>query len=94
MEQEGLVKVKRTQFAHGGIGEQFVVGDGASSEEVFSTEEMETIEDVVRAFSETGTREIIDLSHEEPAWIDRVGDKGLISYEYAFSLKAFSQSGF
>lgn len=76
-----------------GIGEQFLPGEGGDREDVFSPEELETMEKVVKTLGSTATKEIIEVSDEEPAWIDRVGDRGLISYEYAFSLKAFDRSG-
>ncbi|MGB3181644.1 MAG: hypothetical protein WBB45_09655 [Cyclobacteriaceae bacterium] len=91
MEQESIVQVKRTQFARG-IG-QFLPGEGGDREDVFSPEELETMGEVVKTLGSTATKEIIEVSDEEPAWIDHVGDRGLISYEYALSLKAFDRSG-
>lgn len=53
---------------------------------VFSNEEFATLCKVAETFKDTKTREIIEISHNEPAWIDNSEMKELIDYKYAFYL--------
>ena len=46
---------------------------------------------VIEAFSESRTREIINLSHEEVGWMENNEKRELINYQqYAFQLKGLA----
>ena len=52
----------------------------------FSETELRVLHKVSERFMYT-TREIVDISHEEPAWTDNADECGRISFEYGFDLK-------
>jgi putative zinc finger/helix-turn-helix YgiT family protein len=55
---------------------------------LFTTEELETIESIVRQFKDTSSWDIVELSHSERGWKELEADRKLISYqEYAFDLE-------
>ncbi|MDD4970245.1 MAG: DUF4065 domain-containing protein [Paludibacter sp.] len=54
---------------------------------LFTDEELKTLEAVVQRFGNTLTKEIVSISHEEPAWLDNEKKRKVISYQYAFELK-------
>lgn len=57
-------------------------------ETLFNVQELETINDVINKFKDIPTWDIVEISHEEKAWLDHNNDKSLISYQkYAFDLK-------
>lgn len=70
------------------VGDQFFI-DGAVVEEdlPFSATELRVLHKVSGRFKGKTTREIVDISHEEPAWMDNADECGRISYEYGFALK-------
>jgi putative zinc finger/helix-turn-helix YgiT family protein len=59
------------------------------NKELFTQKELETMKSVLDVFMYKKTDEIVELSHQEKAWIDNEKEKRLISYQdYAFDLKA------
>jgi DNA-binding transcriptional regulator YiaG/uncharacterized phage-associated protein len=52
----------------------------------FTQQELETLAIISQKFKKTTAKKIKDLSHEEPAWLDNEQNKGLINFDYAFSL--------
>jgi uncharacterized phage-associated protein len=42
--------------------------------------------EVVERFRNTSTSDIIEISHQEKAWIENKEDKNVIDYFYAFDL--------
>jgi hypothetical protein len=54
--------------------------------ELFTENELNTLEKVASIFKETSTSDIIKLSHLEEAWKNNEKEKKVISYEYAFEL--------
>ena len=55
---------------------------------LFSEEELMSMEEVVKYFEDTRTRQIIELSHEESGWVDNHEERELISYQkYGFQIK-------
>lgn len=73
----------------GNIGVQFVARkDNPFEETLFTKEEIETIDEVVRLMGKKRAKDLIDLSHEEIAWLKNHKEKKLIEYHYAFKLKA------
>lgn len=60
-------------------------------EKLFSELELKVLEDVVKKFKGKNTKEVVDISHEESAWIDNKDSRNIISYKkYAYDLKAFN----
>ena len=55
---------------------------------LFTEEELKTLEKVSSRFRNTLTKDIVLISHDEPAWIDNEKTENEISYQYAFELKA------
>ena len=88
LESEGYVKIEEKLFDHGGVGEQFFAGKDIN-EELFSSEELASMEEIAKHFEEIRTRQMISLSHEEAAWKENEDTRQLIDYQqYAFDLKA------
>jgi len=89
LEKQGAIAIESQEFSDGGIGERFYPGkDRAFDSERFSPGELNTLDLVKREFGNCTTREIIEISHAEPGWIDNVANRGLISYQkYGFDLK-------
>lgn len=54
--------------------------------ELFSTEEIESLNAVTNAFMHCNATQIKDKSHEEKAWLDNEKNKEMIDYCYAFDL--------
>lgn len=54
----------------------------------FSEKELDILQKVAEKFSGVNSSEIVDISHQETAWIENIEGKRLISYFYAFDLKA------
>lgn len=81
------IDIHITEFPDGYTGEKFKVRkDRPFKADLFSKEELETLEKVVNVFKSTSTNDIIKLSHLEEAWKKNEKGKGVISYEYAFEL--------
>jgi len=81
------IDIYTTEFPNGYTGEQFKARkDRKFNAELFTENELETIEKVAKVFKETSTNDIIELSHLEEAWKKNAKEKSVISYEYAFEL--------
>jgi hypothetical protein len=81
------IEIYTTEFPNGYTGEQFKSRkDRKFNAELFTENELKTLEKVARVFKETSTEDIIKLSHLEEAWKTNEKDKRVISYEYAFEL--------
>jgi hypothetical protein len=63
--------------------------DNGFDEALFTQEEIQTMDEVINLLGKKRAKELIDMSHEEIAWIKNQRDKSLIAYDYAFDLKAF-----
>jgi len=84
---ENVIEIQYTEFPGGYTGEQFKAReDRKFNAELFTENELETLEKVASVFKDTGTNDIISLSHLEEAWKKNVKNKSVISYEYAFEL--------
>ena len=87
LQTEEFINIEEELFDHGGVGERFVpVKEFDAS--LFSEEELTSMEEVVKYFEDTRTRQIIELSHEESGWVDNQEQRELISYQkYGFQIK-------
>lgn len=81
------ITILTTEFPNGYSGEQFKVRkDRNFNANLFSEDELKTLENVANTFNETSTNGIVNLSHLEEAWKKNKKGKKVISYEYAFEL--------
>lgn len=82
-----IVEIKTTEFPNGNTGEQFKAKKGRLfNAEIFTQQELQTLEKVANTFNNTKTNDIIELSHLELGWKENVETKSAISYTYAFDL--------
>lgn len=81
------IDIYTTEFSSGYTGEQFKSRENrVFNAELFTENELKTLEKVANVFKETSTNNIIQLGHLEEAWKKNEKDKSVISYEYAFEL--------
>lgn len=57
-------------------------------QELFSEDEIKSMQTVQAKLSSLKTSQLVDISHQEPAWKENIDGKKLISYNYAFELIA------
>ncbi len=62
--------------------------DSPFDEALFSLEELQTIDEVIKLLGNKQAKDLIDISHEETAWLENYEEKNLIAYDFAFALKA------
>lgn len=69
---------------------QFLEGrkDHPFNKELFSDDELEVLDMVRDRFKKTKPFEIVEISHQEKAWIENEKSRSFISYNYALDLKA------
>ncbi len=81
------INIATTEFSNGYTGEKFTARENRHFKaDLFSANELETLERVANVFKSTSTHDIIELSHLEEAWKKNEKGKSEISYEYAFEL--------
>ncbi|WP_373521887.1 type II toxin-antitoxin system antitoxin SocA domain-containing protein [Aquiflexum sp.] len=56
--------------------------------EIFSTEELVTLDKIASKFKYISTRDIVEISHLEKGWLENKDGKQFISYDFAMELKA------
>jgi DNA-binding transcriptional regulator YiaG len=83
------VELKGFDFGNGYYGEQFTnVKNRDFNPELFNPQEISVLEAVLDRFKDLNRNEIVDLSHEEDAWIENFNaGKKMIEYSYSFRLK-------
>jgi transcriptional regulator with XRE-family HTH domain/uncharacterized phage-associated protein len=82
------VEVTYHEFKGGSVGESFSVNrDRKFNPEIFDEDELSCLKEVAAKLGKISTTEIVDMSHEEIAWLDNIPQKSRISYDYAFGLK-------
>lgn len=82
------VDVTYHEFKTGSVGEQFSLHQNRKfNPELFDEEELKSLEQVASILGKSSTGDIIDMSHQENAWLDNIGNKAKISYTYAFGLQ-------
>ena len=65
-----------------------LVSDGIADTSVFTTTEINILEEVCARFSNATSTDMTRISHEESAWLDNVEGHKQIPFEAAFQLKA------
>lgn len=74
-------------FSDGNCGEQ--IKSNWNKESSFNKQELEVLSTVADLLCDKNTKEIVEISHLEPAWQENEAEKLPISYQrYAFDLKA------
>ncbi|HMI61291.1 MAG TPA: type II toxin-antitoxin system antitoxin SocA domain-containing protein [Puia sp.] len=63
-------------------------GETEFRSELFAGTEIESLQVIMDKFKKTRTGQLVDISHNEPAWKNNIEEKKLISYKYAFELLA------
>jgi uncharacterized phage-associated protein/DNA-binding transcriptional regulator YiaG len=88
MTDEGIVAISgiMTEF---GYTERFMLGDDRNTDlSVFSEKEISTLEKVYEQLKGKTTAEIVELSHQEEAWLQYNLTQSLIPYQSAYYIKA------
>lgn len=86
LQHQGYIRIEEELFPSGHIGERF---DPASplKQELFSQEELASMEKVIHYFQDFRTKDLIELSHTEDAWKANITSRKLISYQnHGFNL--------
>jgi uncharacterized phage-associated protein len=55
--------------------------------ELFELSEIKAMDDVIKQLGKMNTDKIVNVSHDEDAWLHNVDEKRRINYQYSFSLK-------
>lgn len=85
--ERGIISIEYKAFSNN-IGEKFNPGvEMECNLALFSEEELNTLESVVRAFTGKKTNEIVELNHQETAWIENHENHQIVDYKFAFELK-------
>lgn len=90
MVNQGDIDILKIEFTEEKVGEQFAPNAKRDfNPEVFTDEEMETLEAVSEKLGHLKTKAIIEISHKEEAWKTSYhAGKQIISYKNAFDLLA------
>ena len=67
---------------------ELFVGKISFQKELFEQKEIETMKKVADTFIKMSNTEIVDINHQERAWIECEKERKLVDYNYAFDLKA------
>lgn len=84
--EENTVSINGTMTDFG-FTERFYPGRKVANLSVFDESEMKDIREIINYLGSKSTKEIVEQSHAEEAWVENQLDKSLISYLSAFSLK-------
>ena len=85
--EENTVSINGTITDYG-FTERFYPGRKVADLAVFDESEMKDIREIISYLGSKSTKEIVEQSHAEEAWMENQLDKSRISYLSAFSLKA------
>jgi putative zinc finger/helix-turn-helix YgiT family protein len=88
LENEQLISSQFLKLPNGGAREVFL-SEADFDKNLFTEQEKETMDAIIKRFAEISTWDIVELSHQEKAWKDLEANRELIGYQdYAFELKA------
>jgi putative zinc finger/helix-turn-helix YgiT family protein len=88
--EEGLVEINQVSFDDGKIYGDVIVGLSPDTNGLLTKEELDVLAQVSAKLGTLKTSSIIEMCHQEKAWIENRENKELISYsKYAFDLKNF-----
>ncbi len=81
------IEINTIYFNDGNCGEQ--IKSNENNQSSFNKQELEVLSTIAKHLCDKNTKEIVEISHHEPAWKDNESEKLAISYQrYAFDLKA------
>lgn len=86
LSEAGYVDIEEVEFGDYG-GEKFLNHDGEPDLEIFSATERQAIETVEKKLGHLKTSDIVNISHDESAWLQNIDKNGRISYDYSFTLQ-------
>lgn len=87
LENEQIIGSQFLRLSNGGARE-VLLSEADFDKNLFSEQELETIEAIIARFADIPTWDIVELSHQEKAWKELEANRALIGYqEYAFELK-------
>ena len=90
MENDYFIDIKYVEYPDGKVGEKFIPNSNyAFNIDLFDKTEMNMMEKVKDCFKGKTTKEVVDVSHQESAWLDNQENKALINYDYSFDLNLF-----
>ena len=82
---QGILDLEIMHFDNG-AGELFRPGSQPFMPNIFTPEELMTLEQVIQRFRKTSTKEIIELSHQEKGWLERIEGKKGVEYFWGWEL--------
>jgi uncharacterized phage-associated protein len=84
---DDIIQIESTMTENGEL-ERFLPGSGVEFDpSLFSPDEIGTLEYIAEKFKNTSAREIVEISHLEPAWQHNIEGKKIIPFYYAFQLE-------
>ena len=82
-----VIQINYMDFENGDTGSQFLPFPGRDfNSDILTKSEHAVLEYVANRFKDTSTKEMIDISHKERAWIDNKDERKIIDYQYSFEL--------
>lgn len=75
------------QYGNGYVGERFQSTDKPFIQDTFSEVELTTMKTVFEQFKDFNATQIMEVSHNETAWIENQEERTMIDYNYGFELK-------
>ncbi|WP_026836964.1 type II toxin-antitoxin system antitoxin SocA domain-containing protein [Gillisia sp. JM1] len=82
-----FVKIVSEEYGYGYVGETFYPTKKSFDFDLFTEIELESIKHVFNKFKSLKATQIMEMSHEEEAWLENKDSKNLIDYNYSFELK-------
>ncbi len=90
LQDDQKINIVEVGFDNGNYGE-LIKSTRKFEQDSMSAKELSVLEDVVSRFKRMTTKEIVDISHKEPAWKENQEERRVISYQkYAFALKGLN----
>ena len=81
------INIVEVGFDNGNYGE-LIKSNQKAEFESFTNTEIKVLEDIVNKFKGLTTKQVVDISHYELAWIENKDERKVISYQkYAFDLQ-------
>lgn len=88
MSNRNKVEIINIPFSESVFGDRFEKANNEKfNPEIFTKNELDILEKVGKNFSGMKTKQVIDFSHNEKAWIENESERKLISYNYAFDIE-------
>jgi uncharacterized phage-associated protein/DNA-binding transcriptional regulator YiaG len=90
LQDDQKINIVEVGFDNGNYGE-LIRSNQKAEFESFSETEIKVLEDIVNKFKGLTTKQVVDISHNELAWIENKDERKVISYQkYAFALQALN----